>query len=159
MCTFRQYRVTGSKQAVHLHLVVNNREAAQCHSCLKPSRIVHTVNTEQAQMLVAKRMVAFHKVGQQQVAYAQTYTRSLVRISRTNALAGGAYFVLALSAFLRCIQETMSGQNKVSTFGYTQRGKDIYAYLLNGTNLVHKNERVNDYSVADNVLRSLTENA
>ena len=57
--------------------------------------------------------IFFFKV-MQNIAYTQSITAHLVRISRTNTFSGGSYFRISLGCFVCCIQNTMSRKNQMS---------------------------------------------
>ena len=85
------------------------------------------------------------------VAHTQPHACCFVAISRADALAGGAHFVLALRRFVGAVEHAVRGQNEVSAAADVQAVGDGIACGFQFARLGHEQVGRNDATVADQI--------
>ena len=159
LCALGEDGLVGLDKMVDNDLVIHNRELAQLLDGGQPCCIRRQLNTaEQFSVCLFERIVLVQKVGTQDVAHTQAVAGDLVGVGRADTFARGAYFLGTLLALLGCIQQAVSRQNQVGTLSNREPLAYIDAHSLDGVNLFHQNDRIDNYAVANDVLCPLTEN-
>ena len=151
--------------AVHDELAVDEGEALHLIDGLVPLDLVfgdvegELVVGQEPEVLVFQRFIPLDELGGEDVAHAESVAAGLVHVGGADALEGGADLALALRRLAGGVEHPVGGEDQVRLLGDEELAGDVHALGLDGLDLVHQDDRVDDDAVADDVHRIRAENA
>ena len=164
MGTLAEYALAALQEVVDLVFGVDDGELAQVLDAFQPlllyfcDVVFESERLQDGLMASLGSSVLLFKV-LQNVAHAKSYTAHLVGIGGADALAGGAYFVLAFLGFVGCIKHTVGGHDEVSFLRDVQAVLQFMATLLKSLCLLHEEVGSQHHTVADDIDLLTLENA
>ena len=162
--SFCQHALALSKGLVDFELGIGKVELAHILHTLEPGAflvgnvVVGEMKVAQNLLMTCFETLVLLKEIVEDITHTQSHTSSLIRIGRSDSLAGGSHLVLAFGSLIGTVEHTVGGKNKVCTAADVQALRQAVASGLQLVGLLHEEVRCDDAAIAYDVQLILVEN-